>query len=316
MPCSSMRRVSARRHDVARLQLVDEALAVRVAQQGAVAPQRLGEERPGHGLEGERGRVELDELEVGHRDAGAQGHGDAVAGGLEGVGGDGEQLAGAAGGDEDVGGPDVAHRAVAEPGGDARGSGRPRRRGRGRRRARRWPPSCAARPRRAPARPRRRWPRRRRARPGRGVCPPSRASSRSPLASRSKIAPSAISSLHPQRPLVHQHADRVLVAEPGPGVERVGEVEVGGVGVAVQHGGDAALGPAGGRLRQLALRQHADPHAVRVGGPHRGRQPGDAGARAPTGRARAGPSRPPSGPPWPGSVDRRYPPGATGHQAR
>ena len=102
-------------HDVARLQLVDEALAVGVAQQGAVAAERLGQQRPRHGVVVQRGGVELDELDVGHRHAGPQRHGDAVAGGLERVGGDGEQLAGAAGGDQHVGGPHLAPPAVGEP---------------------------------------------------------------------------------------------------------------------------------------------------------------------------------------------------------
>ena len=53
----------------------------------------------------QRGGVELHELEVGDRDARAHGHGDAVAGGERGVGGDGEALPGAAGGDEHVAGP-------------------------------------------------------------------------------------------------------------------------------------------------------------------------------------------------------------------
>ena len=56
---------------------------LRVAQQRAVAPQRLGQQRPGHGRVVQRGGVELHELDVGHGDAGPQRHGDAVAGGLE-----------------------------------------------------------------------------------------------------------------------------------------------------------------------------------------------------------------------------------------
>ncbi len=143
----------------------------------------------------QRGRVELDELDVGHGHAGPEGHGDAVAGGLERVGRDGEQLAGPAGGDEHVGGPDL--RRLARP---SRRAVTPRHR----------PPStirstakcvlvdrrrrAAGRPRPAPARPRRRSRTRRRARRGpacgrlRGPAPARR------RASRSKIAPSAMSS--------------------------------------------------------------------------------------------------------------------------
>ena len=80
----------------------------------------------------------------------------------------------------------------------------------------------------------------------------------------------------PGRALVDQHPHGVGVAQPGAGGQRVGQVQVGRVGVAAQHRGHAALGPPGGRLVQLALGQHADPQAVDVGGPHRGRQAGDA----------------------------------------
>ena len=77
----------------------------RVAQQRAVAAQRLGEQRARHGRVVQRRRVELDELDVGHRHAGPQRHGDAVAGRLGRVGGDREELAGAAGGQHHVVGP-------------------------------------------------------------------------------------------------------------------------------------------------------------------------------------------------------------------
>ena len=78
--------------------------------------------------------------------------------------------------------------------------------------------------------------------------------------------------------LVDEDADGVDVAQAGAGRERVGEVEVGGVGVAGEHRGDAALGPAGGGLVELALGEHADPQAECVGRPHRGRQPRHAAA--------------------------------------
>ena len=54
-------------HDVARLQLVDEALAATVADQRAVTAERLGEQRPRHLRAEQRGRVELHELDVGAR---------------------------------------------------------------------------------------------------------------------------------------------------------------------------------------------------------------------------------------------------------
>ena len=109
--------------------------------------------------------------------------------------------------------------------------------------------------------------------------PPSRASSKPAVlvdvedrAERDQLVDAA-------RALVDQHADGVGVAQPGAGRERVGQVEVGGVGVAAaEHRGHAALRPAGRRLVQLGLGQHADPHAVRLGRPHRRGQPGHAGA--------------------------------------
>ena len=92
---------------VPRGQLVDEPLAVGVAQEGPVAPQGLGQQRAGHGRMVEGGGVELHELDVGHRHPGPQGHGQPVGGGLGRVGGHREQLAGPAGGEHGVGGPDL-----------------------------------------------------------------------------------------------------------------------------------------------------------------------------------------------------------------
>ena len=80
------------------------------------------------------------------------------------------------------------------------------------------------------------------------------------------------------RALVDEHPHGVDVAEPGAGGQGVGQVEVGGVGVTAEHGGHATLGPARGGLLQLALGEDADPHAVELGGPDGGREPGDAGA--------------------------------------
>ena len=239
-------------HHVAGGQLVDEPLAVGVAEQRPVAAQRLGQQRPGHGRMVQRGRMELEELDVGHRHAGPQGHGDAVAGGLGRVGGHGEELAGAAGGQHDVAGPHLD---------------RPARRGRGPRTPRQRPPSTSE----VEGEPlledgRGRCPGGRHQRPldlgaggrppgvqdpGRGVAPlagQGQRPARLPVehgAQRDQL-------VHPGRALVDQHADGVGVAQPGPGGQRVGQVEVGRVLVAAEDGGHAALGPAGGRLRQLA----------------------------------------------------------------
>ena len=63
---------------------------------------------PGHLRVVQGGRVELHELDVGHRRAGPQGHGDAVAGALDRVGRDREELAGPAGGQQHVAAPPPA----------------------------------------------------------------------------------------------------------------------------------------------------------------------------------------------------------------
>jgi hypothetical protein len=85
----------------------------------------------------------------------------------------------------------------------------------------------------------------------------------------------------PARPLVDQNPHRLLVAEPGPGGQGVGQVQIGRVLVAAEHGGHAALGPAGGRLREGALGQH----------PQRGRRSPRAAPVRPAGRRRR--ARPP-----------------------
>ena len=69
------------------------------------------------------------------------------------------------------------------------------------------------------------------------------------------------------RALVDEHAHGVDVAQPVAGRQGVGQVEVGRVGVAPQHGRHASLRPSRGGLRQVGLGQH--PHSQRqfVGGP-------------------------------------------------
>ena len=97
------------RHHVARREIAERVLprherfAVVVAQDRALSAQRFGEQRARHRRVMQRGGVELHELEIGNRDAGAQRHRDAVAGGQQRVRGDREALAGAAGGDDGVG---------------------------------------------------------------------------------------------------------------------------------------------------------------------------------------------------------------------
>ena len=92
----------------------------------------------------------------------------------------------------------------------------------------------------------------------------------------------------PGRAFVDQDPDRVGVAQAGPGGQGVGQVEIGRVLVAAEHGGHAALGPPGGRLGELGLGQHADP------------EPGRAGGSPPPGGGRVRPAGPrPTGPATP-----------------
>ena len=90
-----------------------EPVALEVDEEGALAADRLGDQRllaAGVGAEVHHRRVELDELQVAQRGAGPQRERHAVAGRHRGVGGLGEHLAEAAGGEHD--GPAV-HRADA-----------------------------------------------------------------------------------------------------------------------------------------------------------------------------------------------------------
>ena len=83
-----------------------EGHALVVAQQRALAPQRLRQQRARHGRVVQRGGVELHELDVGHRGPGGQRHGHAVAGRQGGIRRHGVQLSGAAAGEDDVPRPD------------------------------------------------------------------------------------------------------------------------------------------------------------------------------------------------------------------
>ena len=154
----------------------------------------------------------------------------------------------------------------------------------------------------APARSRRPSPRRRRGRCGAWEWPPSRASCSWPSRSRSNIAPMAISSLTRPGPSSTRARTASTSHRPAPAAERVGQVEIGRVRVAAQHGRHPSLGPSGGGLRQLGLGEH--PHSQRqlVGGPDRGRQPGHAAAQRPAGPA---PRPPATSSPGPHSVTPR-----------
>ena len=100
-----------------------------------------------------------------------------------------------------------------------------------------------------------------------------RANSSSPRESRSKMAPRAISSLtraDPRRPAPARRPDRTARPRPPtcrPGADRSSRGHRTGPP-------PLPLGPAGRRLVQLRLGEHADLHAMGLCRPHRGRQPG------------------------------------------
>ena len=96
----------------------------------------------------------------------------------------------------------------------------------------------------------------------------------------------------PARTFVDQHPDRVGVAQPGARGQRVGQVQVGRVGVLVQHRGHAALRPAGRGLVELALGEHTR-HACRGGRPRRAPPPTGRPRRCPAPAGR-GAQRPPA----------------------
>ena len=234
--------------------------------------ERLGEEGAGHGRVVQGRGVELHEFDISRRDAGAQRHGHAVAGGLRRVGGDGEELAGAAGGQHHVVGPDLDDGTVRRQGHDApapsvldeeiegepaleHGPGRlvggidqcPLHFGAGRR------PSGVH--------------------DARVGVPALARQSEEPAGLPIELHPQRDQLVHAARALVDQDPHRFFVAEPGPRRQGVGQVEVGGVLVAAQHGGHAALRPPGGRLREHALGQDAE-RARRAGQANGGGQSG------------------------------------------
>ena len=281
-----------------------------VAQRRALAPQRLRQQRPGHRRVVQRRRVELHELDVGHGRAGRQRHGDAVAGGQRRVGGDREQLPGAAAGQHHVRGPRGGTVRRCRRGPRRPGSARPSRRARVASQCSRtstpaW--TTAATRARSISKPVASPP----AWTTRAVeWPPSRARARGrpPARLGRTTAPTVISSRSRVGTLGAQDPDGLGVAQAAAGGEGVGEVQVRGVGVG-EGGGDATLRVAGGRRGQLALghQRHAVARprrrrgaTVRPATPEprtssRSSQPGSSRSCS-TGFTWPAGSRPPSGP--------------------
>ncbi len=82
--------------------------------------------------------------------------------------------------------------------------------------------------------------------------------------------------LDPTWALVHEHTHCVVVAEPRSRSQSVREVQVDLLGVRRERRGHTSLCPSGGRLLEATLGHDPDPQPVLRGGAHRGRQPGDA----------------------------------------
>lgn len=271
-----------------------EAHAVRVDQVGALAAYRLGDQgllALGVRAQEEDGGVELDELEIAHLGAGAQGEGHSVARGDGGVRRRREDLAHAAGGEDDRGGvdrPDTVVLALAhDVQGDARGTAlgvreevqdegvlhraQPSRayrldQGAGDLGAR----GVAARVGDAAAVVA--------ALPGEG---------QAALGGLVEVRAGRDEPAYGVGALGDQDADRILVAQAGAGDQGVVQVLLGGVALA-EGRGDAALGPAGGAVVQAGLGDDDGPQTGGLAAQGRG-EARDAGATTTTSAAMAQP---------------------------
>ena len=264
-------------HLVPGQELVDEPLAVGVADQRPVAAQRLRQQRPGHRRVVERGRVELHELDVGDGRAGAEGHGDAVAGRQGGVGRHGEALPGAAGGDDRVAGSDLGRRPVGRP---RRHAYRPSRLHEEVERQPALAHFCGCRLDRGDERP---------LDLGAGgvTAGVQHAGGRvAPFARQREPGRLAVAGLVEDRAhgdeltdalgaFGDEHAHRVRVAEAGAGRDGVGEVQLGRVvGTVVERGGDTTLRIARRGVGELAFRED-DHRPAGASGMDGSRQAGD-----------------------------------------
>ena len=278
--CSSMRAVIGPAHLVAREQLVDEPLARRVAQQGAVPAQRLGEQRPGHrpGGGARWGGTARTRCRPRRRRPGCAMATPSPVASVR-VGRDREELAVAAGGHEHVGGPHLgaAARRVRGDHTAAAAALDDQVEGEGALVAPRTPRPARRRP--ASARSRRRSPLRRRARCAAAEWPPSRASSSSPsrvaVEHRRRGRSARGPATDPRRRARARRRRRT--ARRRPRACRRG----GGRWSRGRSPSTAATPPWAQRVVACwssALVSTPTPHAVDLGGPHRRRQAGHARA--------------------------------------
>ncbi len=245
----------------------------------------------------QRGRVELEELDVRHRHPGAQRHGHPVTGGFGRVGRHRVELPRTSRGQHHLGGPDLLHGALGVEGHHAH-----------------TPAALDDQVEREPL-----LEHRRRAAPhggdqgplhlgpgggspgvqdpGGGMAAfPGQGEITAGFAVEHRAEADQL--VDATGPLVHEHPHGVDVTQPGPGCQGVGQMEVGGVLVAAHRGGDAPLGPARRRLGQVGFGEHAHPEARRRGQSDNGGQARHPGAEdedvelhrgRPRGRAGRGP---------------------------
>ncbi len=283
-----------------------EAGAGRVDEVGALPPYRLGDQRLlalGVGAEEQDRRVELDEFEVGDLRAGPEREGHPVAGGDRRIGGGGEDLAHTAGGQDHGGGPDGADAVVLALAHDVQGDARGTALGvleqvedqgvldgaQGRRADRVDQGAGDLRARRVAARV------------GDAAAVVAALTGQRDGTGLGRVEPGAgvDQPAHRAGALGDQGPHRRLVAEPGPGDQRVVQVLLGGVALAERRG-DTALRPAGGAVVEPGLGDD-DRGEARRRTAQRGGQTGHAGADHDDVRV-DGPARGGGGQPYSGHV--------------
>jgi hypothetical protein len=75
----------------------------------------------------------------------------------------------------------------------------------------------------------------------------------------------------------NQHTNGIDIAKACACSQGVGQMQIGGIGIATENRGNAALGPTSGRLFQRAFSQHSNTNSGLSCGPHRSRESGHAG---------------------------------------
>ena len=243
-------------------------------QQGPVAAQGLRQQGPGHGGMVQGGRVELEELDIGHGHPGPQGHGDPVAGRLGGVGRDRVQLTRP----PVASTTSVARTSCRAPSGSSARTPTQRPSSTKRSTANHCSSTAAALWRTAETRARS---------TSAPVAAPPACTTRAwsaPLAGQGEVAarlavngPEGDQLVDAAGTLVDEDPHGVDVAQTGAGRQGVGQVQVGGVLVPPHRRGHAPLGPPGRRLGQVGLGQDPHPQTARRRQAHDGRQPRHAG---------------------------------------